>query len=300
MAIDDPRMMTTADGRTLEVRDSELADGFPLVFHWGTPSAAVAVPFLEEPARRRGLRLIAYSRPGYGESMPRPDGRDGATVADDVADTATILDQLGLADFVALGWSGGGPRALGCAALLPGRCRAAASVAGIAPPDAIDWDFREGMAEENVEEFTAVMEGADALEEHLAAQAGLFAVTGEELAEALGGLAPEADRAAMTPEVAEVLAASFRGAGLQGLVGWRDDDLMLFRAWGFDVGAIEVPVAVWAGASDTMVPFRQGEWLAAHVAGAHSHLLEDEGHISLITSPDRILDDLLDLAGLER
>ena len=300
MAIDEARMMTTADGRTLEVRDCGPEDGFPLVFHWGTPSGAVSAPFLEQPARARGLRLISYSRPGYGESMARPDGRDSAAVADDVADTATILDQLGIDEFVTLGWSGGGPRALGCAALLAGRCRAAASVAGIAPGDAIDWDFREGMAEENVKEFTAVLEGPQALEEFLAGEAGVFTVTGQELAEAFGGLAPDVDRAALTPEVADVIAASFRSAGLQGIVGWRDDDLMLMRPWGFDVTAISVPVAIWAGSADTMVPFRQGQWLAEHVAGARVHLLEGEGHISLMAQVDRILDDLLDLAGLER
>ena len=299
MAIDDTRMMTTADGRTLEVRDEGPEGGFPLVFHWGTPSGAVPVPFLEAPARERGLRLISYSRPGYGESMPRPDGRDSAAVADDITDTATVLDQLGLDEFVTVGWSGGGPRALGCAALLPDRCRAAASVAGIAPRDGIDWDFRDGMAEENVKEFTAALDSADALEEFLASQAGFFTMTGEELAEGFGGLAPEVDRAALTPQVAEVVAASFRAAGLQGIVGWRDDDLVLLRPWGFDVADVHVPVAVWVGGADTTVPRRQGEWLAEHVSGARAHLLDDEGHISLMAAPARILDDLLDLAGLK-
>src|SRR4051794_615163 len=132
MAFDGPRMMTTADGRTLEVRDSGM-DGFPLVFHWGTPSAAVPIPFLEEPARERGLRLIAYSRPGYGESMPRSDGADSAAVADDIDDTATILDQLGIDEFLTVGWSGGGPRALGCAPLPAPPGPAAARVPRIAP-----------------------------------------------------------------------------------------------------------------------------------------------------------------------
>lgn len=300
MAIDGPVTMTTADGRTLEVRDSGPADGLPLVFHWGTPSAAVPVPFLEEPARERGLRLIAYSRPGYGESMPRPDGADSAVVADDVDDTATILDQLGLDEFVTVGWSGGGPRALGCAALLPGRCRAAACVAGIAPRDGIDWDIRDGMAEENIEEFTAALQGRKPLEEFLSAQTGLFTITAQELGEALGGLAPAADRAALTGDVAEVLAASFRGAGLQGIVGWRDDDLMLLRPWGFDLASIETPVSVWAGSEDTMVPLRHGEWLARTVPGARAHLLDGERHISLAADLGRILDDLLDLAGLQR
>jgi pimeloyl-ACP methyl ester carboxylesterase len=154
------------------------------------------------------------------------------------------------------------------------------------------------MAPENVEEFTAMMEGLETLEAYLGRQTDFFSVTGEQVAESLGGLAPPADRAVLTGEVAETLAASFRAAGRQGVVGWRDDDLTLIRPWGFDLAEIEVPVSVWAGAADTMVPFRHGEWLAKHVAGARAHLLPDEGHISLMVRAERILDDLLDLAGL--
>ena len=75
-----------------------------------------------EAAAAKGLRLIGYSRPGYGDSTPRAAG---ATVADDATDVATILDHLGYDRFVTVGWSGGGPRSLACAALLPDRCLAA-------------------------------------------------------------------------------------------------------------------------------------------------------------------------------
>jgi pimeloyl-ACP methyl ester carboxylesterase len=56
----------------------------------------------------------------------------GRTVASAAADTATVLDHLGAGAFVTMGHSGGGPHALACAALLPDRCVAAASVAGVA------------------------------------------------------------------------------------------------------------------------------------------------------------------------
>ncbi len=289
--------VATPDGRELEVRDEGMADGFALVLHSGTPTGAVALPWVERAASERRLRLISYSRPGYGASTPRPDGATTGTVADDVRDTEVILDHLGVDQFVTIGWSGGGPRALGCAALLPQRCRAAAVVAGPVPPDRVDWDFREGMAAENVEEYTAVMEGAAAVESFLAQQEALFTVTGDQVAESLGGLAPEVDRAVLSGEVAEAMAASFRAAGRQGTVGWRDDDLTMFRPWEFDLAAITVPVSVWAGRQDTMVPFRHGEWLAANVAGARAHLLDDAGHLSLMVPADRVLDDLLDLAG---
>ena len=95
--------------------------------------------------------MVTYSRPGYGDSTP-PRGR---SVADAAADTAAILDALGVDDFLALGWSGGGPHALACAALLPGRCTAAVSLAGVAPRPAVGLDWLSVMGEENVEEFTA-------------------------------------------------------------------------------------------------------------------------------------------------
>ena len=65
------------------------------------------------------------------------------------------------------------------------------------------------------------------------------------------------------------------------------------------VAEITVPVTVWQGAQDRMVPFAHGQWLAANVAGAKARLLEDEGHLSLILgSFPEILDDLMAVSGV--
>lgn len=292
-------IIRTIDGRSLDVRDTGPAEGFPLVYHHGTPQGAVPFPTLERAAAELGLRVISYSRPGYGSSSPRENGATTARVADDAADTATVLDHLGIDEFLTIGWSGGGPRALACAALLPGRCLAAACCVGIAPADQYDGDIRDGMAEENVEEYTAVFAGVEALEKFLTTQTGLFTVSAEEVAVGLGALAPPVDRAALTGELAGYLAASVNAAGRQGIVGWRDDDLTHTRPWGFDLGEIRVPVSIWQGSLDAMVPFAHAEWLAANVAGARAHLVDGEGHLSLIQKAPAILKDLLHLGGMD-
>jgi pimeloyl-ACP methyl ester carboxylesterase len=291
--------MTTPDGRTLEVLVAGPHDGFPLVFHHGTPQGAVPHGALERPAVERGLRVISYSRPGYGRSSPRAEGSTTATVADDAADVESILDHLGAGEFVTLGWSGGGPRALACAAMLPDRCLAATCGVGIAPTAEYDGDIREGMAPENVAEYTAAFAGVDALQELLESIAvGMSEITGEQIADAMRGLLPEVDKRALSGEFADYLAASMHKGLAQGVVGWRDDDLTHTRPWGFEVRHITVPVAIWQGTDDLMVPFSHAQWLAKNVTGARAHLVEGEGHVSLLMRMGRILDDLLELAGM--
>lgn len=284
----------TEDGRDLEVLVIGPSDGLPLILHLGTPGAAVDMPQLSGPAVQRGLRTVVYSRPGYAGSTPHP----GRSVADVTGDIRTVLNHLGQDRFVTLGWSGGGPHALACAALLPGQCAAAATLAGVAPFAADGLDWLAGMGPENVEEFGAARESREALSAYLKGQTpALAAVTADQVAAALGGLASDVDRASLTGEFAGFMAESFRRAVSSGIAGWCDDDLAFVRPWGFALSSITVPVSVWQGAQDRMVPFAHGEWLAAHIPGARVHLYQEEGHLSLIVRLDHILDDLLTLAG---
>jgi len=289
------RVLTTPDGRSVAVLTAGPPDGLPLLFHNGTPGGLVAFPPMTAMAAERGLRTVMYARPGYGQSTEQP----GRSVADTVADAASVLDDLGAGQFVTIGWSGGGPHALACAALLPGRCLAAASLAGVAPARAAGLDWVAGMGPENIEEFGAAGQGGAALAAYLTPEAdGLRQVTGGQVADALGGLVSAVDRDVVTAEFADYLAASFHAALSTGIAGWRDDDLAFIADWGFPVEqAGQVPVAVWQGGEDRMVPYPHGTWLAAHIPGARAHLLTGEGHLSLaVRGFGTVLDDLLDLA----
>jgi pimeloyl-ACP methyl ester carboxylesterase len=285
------------DGRNLEYLVEGDGDGFPLVFHHGTPGSGVSDPQVSRACQAQGLALVHYTRAGYGGSTPRPD-RTVADVADDISD---LLGHLGHERFVTLGWSGGGPHSLACAARLSGQCLAAATGAGAAPyePDG-DLDFMEGMGPENITEFGKALDGREELEPYLEKEAAkLAAATPEELGDALGGLVPAVDKAHVTGEFAQHLHASLGRAISPGIEGWAEDDLAFVRPWGFALEDItEVPVAVWQGKQDLMVPITHGLHLADRIPTARPHLYDDEGHLSLTARIDDILADLRRLAGL--
>jgi pimeloyl-ACP methyl ester carboxylesterase len=284
-------LLPLADGRSLPVEVSGPDGGTPLLFLHGTPSAGQQYPPHAAEAAARGLRLVCYSRPGYGDSSRRP-GRDVAACA---ADVAAVVDRLGADRFYVAGASGGGPHALACAALLPDRVLACATVAGAAPFDAEGLDFLDGMGTENHEEFGAAVAGADELRDYLERQRpALVELTGEQAAAALGDLVSPIDAATLTGGYAEYLAASMRGAVADGVWGWLDDDLAFVKPWGFELSDVDVPAFVWQGGQDRMVPFSHGEWLAAHVPGARARLLPEHGHLSIATTMfGEIVDDLL-------
>jgi pimeloyl-ACP methyl ester carboxylesterase len=287
-----------ADGRSIEVLAAGPAVGVPLVFHTGTPGGLVAFQPMIEAVAGRGLRLVMYSRPGYGNSDPAP----GRLVADAAGDVEAILDHLGAPDFATAGWSGGGPHALASAALLPGRCRAVAAIASVAPYHADGLDWLAGMAQENIAEFGAAVQGEAAIAALLGPAAELIAaVTAAQVAVAFGGLVSATDLAALTGEYAAFSAESLRAAVSTGIAGWRDDDLAFVRDWGFSLDELgaRLPVSIWQGDQDSMVPFAHGRWLAGRLPRARAHLLPGEGHLTIgVSRLGGILDELVQDAGL--
>jgi pimeloyl-ACP methyl ester carboxylesterase len=276
-------------GRVVEYLVEGPAGGRPLVMHHGTPGVAMVLGPVAEAAARRGMRFVTHSRPGYRDSSPQP----GRRVADAADDVTALLDAVGAHDFVTLGWSGGGPHALACAALLPDRCRAAAIIAGVAPYDAEGLDWLAGMGEENIAEFGAAATGTQALDGFLTeASAGLKDVQPADIITAFGDLLSTVDQAALSEGLADYLAESCRAAVSRGYDGWRDDDLAFLADWGIDLRSIRVPVSIWQGDQDRMVPRDHGRWLGEHVAGATTQLVPGEGHLSLINNIDTIVAQL--------
>jgi pimeloyl-ACP methyl ester carboxylesterase len=283
--------LTLDDGRSLEVEVTG-PDGAPaVVFLHGTPGGSLQLGALARAVHGHDHRLVTWSRAGYGDSSRRA-GRD---VASETQDVVAVLDHLAVDACVVAGWSGGGPHALACAALLPDRVRGVTTIAAAAPYGGEGLDFLAGMGEDNLEEFGEALRGEERLRGWLeAARPGYQAITADEVATALETLISEGDRASLTGEFAEYLAGLFRQAVSVGVDGWLDDDLAFVRPWGFELGAIEVPTYVWQGSEDLMVPVTHGEWLSGRIPGVTAHLEAGQGHLEvLLGGIDVWLDELL-------
>lgn len=275
--------VTGPDGRTIEYAVAGAAgSGDPcLVFHHGQPGAALIHEDLVRAAARHRLGVVMLSRPGYGGSSRQP----GRRIASAASDTRVVLDHLGAGWFVAAGWSGGGPHALACGALLAPRCRGVASIAGVAPyVEGGDLDWTAGMGPENVAEFTGMISGDPAVEGQVVELcAELAAIRADQLADALGGLISAPDRSALQSGAALYMAEWMRRSASSGHYGYWDDGQAFIAPWGFRLPDVAVPVQVWVAGQDLMVPPAHGEWLAAHIPEADKIQLQDEGHISLLT-----------------
>jgi pimeloyl-ACP methyl ester carboxylesterase len=275
------RTVASPDGRVLEVATIGDSSRPAVFFHHGTPGSASLVRTIEELATKGDLFLVTMSRAGYGTST-RQEGRD---VAAAVPDTRTVLDALGIDRYAVVGWSGGGPHALACAALDAPRCVAAWSLAGVAPFTA-DFDWTDGMGPENIEEMELAAKGGPEYEAHMEMiGTALGEATVDNVIDLFGGLLSEPDMATLEPHDArELFADSLRQGFVNGWRGFYDDDRAMMSDWGFEPGAITVPVSVWFGDNDLMVPPTHAQWLLRTITTSRGHHYPGEGHLSIIAN----------------
>src|SRR5688572_15964800 len=199
----------SGDGRIVHVYADGDPDGPLLVYHHGTPFSGLLPSLWAQVAQAAGLHLVSFDRSGYGGS----DRHAGRTIANVVADTALVADVLGAERFLVFGQSGGGPYALGCAALLPARVIAAASMSGPAPFSADGLDFMAGMGQGNIDEFTAAQAGEDSLRTYLSQEREAFLATDPQtMHQEWESVLSPVDQAVLTGDLVEWLhAASIRG-----------------------------------------------------------------------------------------
>ncbi len=267
--------LTTADGRTLAYFERGKEDGVPVIVSHGTPGSRFTRHPDPEMYARHGVRAVVYDRPGYGRSDPHP----GRTVADAAADIEAIADELGFERFAVVGGSGGAPHVLACGALLGDRVTRVGALVTPAPSDSADFDFFDGLAELNVKEFSAALEGKEAIDAFIEPYVEGIRNDPDGVLDAIASELPEVDREIMErEEFRAVTKEAFVEAVRQGVRGWADDDLAFAKPWGFEPEDVQVEVRMWQGELDVLAPRSHGEYVASRLPNARFELLRGGGH----------------------
>jgi len=266
------------DGRCLAAAEVGEPAGTPVIYAHGFPGSRLGVDLAAKEARKSGVRLIGFDRPGWGESDPLP----GRRLIDWPRDVAAAADELGCPRFNLLGISGGMPFTLACAALLPDRVGHVAVVCGLGPVAAMReiegmmWHNRIGLAMAGWTPW--LVRPTMALVGPILKR--LSGVAIDNLARSAG----PADRAVLTdPAIRAILGREFREAFRHGGAGAAADGLIYGSAWGLDLAAIEPPVHLWHGEADRVVPIAMARWIVERMPRIHATFHPEDGHFSIIT-----------------
>jgi pimeloyl-ACP methyl ester carboxylesterase len=181
-----------------------------------------------------------------------------------------------------MGYSGGGSYALGTAAVLRERVRAAVTLAAIAPYGVDGLDWFDGMVPSGVASLRAALGGREVKE--------AWEASGVEYDP---GFTPT-DHAMFDGPWGWL--GKVAGGGLDaGPYGLIDDDVSYVTPWGCDPATIVAPTLLLHGEKDGIIPNSHGRWLAAHCPAAELRSFPAASHFTVVEHAETGLEWLRDL-----
>lgn len=273
-----------ADGRRLAYAEYGDPNGTPVFHFHGFPNSRLNAATADDAARRRGIRLIAFDRPGFGRSDFKKD-RTIAGWADDVVEAA---DQLGIDRFAVIGYSGGGPYAAACAERIAQRISGVTLISALAPLDVAEavrgfplitrlflrlWRIAPWLTRPGI--WLIGLQARRAPEK---------AIVGS------GRTAPPADKAVLArPEVRAAFARDLKESFRQGSSAASHEFRLYLKRWDVNEGAISHDVRLWQGEADKVVPPSMGRYHARVIPNCTAVFLPEQGHYWLVDHWDEIL-----------
>ncbi len=273
---DTPLQLSLPDGRVLAWAEYGDPAGRPVFHFHGVPGCRLERHPDGSIARDLGIRLIVPDRPGMGRSTPQP----GRSLLDWPDDVAALADHLGVDRFHAIGVSGGCPYTLACAYRLRDRLHAVALVSGIGPIATVAGATRGMIPLERL--ALAVARYAPWV---LGVPFGLVAKRVKcdhewRLKKRVMRVPSADDELAASPEIQRVFREIFREATRQGGRSIAHEAHLLASPWPFDPAALDasLPMFLWHGEADTIVPVSSGRYLAGVLPNCRATFLPGEGH----------------------
>lgn len=271
------RLFKTSCGRVLSYEMLGKPGGKPVFYLHGLLGSRKEATLMHDKAKRAGICLIAFDRPGVGKSTFYAD-REILDLPRVVVEMANKLYGR-RSKFGIFAYSGGAPYGCACALKIPHRISHFALVSGLAPGQAKTIPGNSNL--------TLVM-GANLPKltiNTLDKRAALICDAPDKALKKYASIWSEADRELVfshpgaKKDMLDLISVSMAqgGEALQ-----KEISLQQFY-WGFDVCEIKgVEVSIWNGGSDPVVTPSMGKYFHRHIEGSTFHLLPDEGHATLV------------------
>ena len=294
MTLRPPRFEGTVvleDDRHLGYAEYGPATGRAMLWFHGTPGARRQIPHeAHEAAHARDVRLIAVERPGIGASTPHRY----SSLLEWAADIEWLCNALNVSSFAVVGLSGGGPYALACAHEMVGRIVAVAVLGGVAP--ATGPEAASGGTSTLTRVFSPIFaythKPLDPIMRNLVR---VLEPLADRAIDLFASMMPPGDqRVFADPAIRQMFQEDLLHGSRQHMQAAFLDAILFGREWGFSLEAIRVPIHMWYGDADNIVPVAHGEHMAEKIPEATLRVRAEEGHLGGLGASREIFDALLD------
>ncbi|WOB08620.1 alpha/beta fold hydrolase [Piscinibacter gummiphilus] len=283
------RVLRLADGRALSYAEYGAPDGVPVLYFHALNASRLELLLHADRLREGGVRLIALDRPGFGRSSfaERRDYREFTP------DVRALLDELRLDSVHLLSASAGSAHAIHTAWAMPERTRSLQCTAVVPPIGFI-------LASKSPSTLNAMLNSFFRVVPSLLRPAMELALFGETAESLLTSMSTERGSKAFSlaePDVSYILhpdrlpyfVASIMESLHQGPRAWALEGQLLNHPWSIDLAEVRVPVHLWHGTHDGLVPIDMVEGFRQALPEAELTVLEGDTHLLAFRNIDRLV-----------
>jgi pimeloyl-ACP methyl ester carboxylesterase len=232
----------------------------------------------DEVAQRLNVRVIGIDRPGMGLS----DYKSNRKLLNWPDDVIELADALAIDRFPIVGGSGGVPSVLACAYKIPDRLTAVGVLFGPRPlgEKGATAGWSRSM---RVQAFIGRNCPLWIEDQIMKALALAVKRNPESAVQTTINRSSKADKAVLNqPMLKQLLIDCIRESFRSGSRGCALDFVINMKSWGFNLEDIRIPINLWHGEDDNILPVAMGKYLANIIPHCHAQFLPHEGHYSLI------------------
>ena len=273
-----------SDGRKLGYAIYGDPDGVPVLFFHGIPGSLLQLAPDIEFLKKSSVCLYSLDRPGIGLSTAKPE----RSVLDWSDDVKIFCHGLNIQRFSIIGVSGGAPYALACALRLHQYIQHVYLISGLAP---INYGSNLRQLDPRLQFiFKIAPRHPRLLDGYLAIVYKFFKKTPVDAFNYFMSHLPDYDKHVLTsPDSVSLFRSDLSEAFRQGSEGIVSEILTLLKPWGFDLTEIDLPIHVWHGTADSIVPFNLFNYTVSKLPNAIPHIVDNGGHFIALEYASQIL-----------